>query len=472
MLRLPSFRQLLLLAFLLLAGLLGAVALRGLITLEKLVEQSRVGADLAVRASADAQLLAERSLAMERAARQFLVLDDAALRERFDEARRDARAAHQRLAADLPGSTAVTQWQEQLAAIEARLDEPGQPTKQRGVALAEDFRTLDTLNQAIAGQVRQRIEARNDALLAGLDEGRAALGRQLLGAFALALLLALGFGLWLVRPLRKLEAAIVRLGENRLDRPIAIPGPADLRALGRRLDWLRLRLVELDADKARFLRHISHELKTPLAALREGVSLLDEGVAGPLNDSQHEIARILGQNTLALQNQIEDLLRFNAAAFEARRLTRRPTELAAFIRGTIDGQRLQWQAKRLEVTLDGGPLTAEIDPDKLGAALGNLLSNAIRFSPDGGAIRFSLARESGRARIEIADQGPGVAPNDRERVFEPFYQGERQPPGARRGSGIGLSIVREYIVAHGGDITLLPGEPGARFRIELPHVDD
>jgi two-component system sensor histidine kinase GlrK len=306
--------------------------------------------------------------------------------------------------------------------------------------------------------------------VSALEAGRLALGRQAFAALALAVVLALGFGVWLARPMKRLEGAIVRLGENRLDEAIDIPGPADIRLLGRRLDWLRLRLGELDADKARFLRHVSHELKTPLAALREGVALLEEGVTGALSEPQREVARILRQNTVVLQSQIEDLLRFNAAAFEARRLVRRKTELGEVIGRLVSEQRLQLQARRLHVDVGGGPLWAEVDPEKLGIALGNLLSNAIRYSSPGGTIELRLSRTDGGARIDIADAGPGVAPADRARVFEPFYRGERQPGDAVRGSGIGLSIVHEYIAAHGGRIELLPVEPGAHFRIDLPHA--
>jgi two-component system sensor histidine kinase GlrK len=133
-------------------------------------------------------------------------------------------------------------------------------------------------------------------------------------------------------------------------------------------------------------------------------------------------------------------------------------------------QRLQWQARQLAVHIEGGPVAAEIDADKLGTALGNLLSNAIRFSPVGATIRFSVTRVPGRACIDIVDQGPGVAAADRARVFEPFYRGERQPSDAVRGSGIGLSIVHEYITAHGGQIELLDDGPGAHFHIEIPHA--
>lgn len=200
------------------------------------------------------------------------------------------------------------------------------------------------------------------------------------------------------------------------------------------------------------------------------MSLLEEGVTGTLSDDQKEVARILRQNTVLLQSQIEDLLRFNAAAFEARKLVRQRVELIGLIQDLVSRQRLQWQARQLAVKVDGSPLWAEVDPDKLGTALGNLLSNAIRFSPPGATIRLQVSRVPGRACIDIVDQGPGVAAADRARVFEPFYRGERQPSDAVRGTGIGLSIVHEYITAHGGVVELLDDAPGAHFHIELPHA--
>ena len=475
-----SFRQLLLVAFLLVAGLLSAASLRGLFTLERLLAQSAQGAQEALRLSAAAQLLAERSVEMERAARQFLVLGDAALRQRFDDAAEPAVQALEQLGGGAGLAKHVAQWQAQLALVREQLDSaPVQAGErlsgasaaravEREQALTGAFREFDGLNTAIAEQVRLHTESRNQALLLELENRRVALAQQILGAIGLAGALALVFGLWLARPLKRLEVAIVDLGENRLDTPIDIRGPVDVRLIGQRLEWLRLRLAELDADKARFLRHVSHELKTPLATLREGVSLLEEGVAGSLNDKQREVAGILRHNTGVLQGQIEALLRFNAAAFEARRLVRRKTELGTLLRALAAAQRLPSQAKQLSIVVVGEPLGAEVDADKLGMALGNLLSNAIRFSPVGATIHCSVSREAGRACIDIADAGPGVAPADRARIFEPFYRGERQPQGAARGSGIGLSIVHEYITAHGGQVELLPDSPGARFHIELP----
>ena len=467
-----SFRQTLLAAFLLIAGLLAAASLGGLFTLERVMAQSRVATASALLLTADARQLAELRVAMERSARQYIVLDDPSLLRGFTQASDDAtRLLGEMGRHDLPQALA-TQWLAQIEPIKDELGGPKASIQQREDALDQSFRTLDRLNAQIAEAVRRLDDERSAALQTQLEDGRASVGTQVLGAIVLAALLALAFGVWLTRPLKRLERAIAGLGENRMDAPVDIRGPSDLRSLGRRLEWLRLRLKELDEDKARFLRYTSHELKTPLAALREGVALLEDGVAGPMTADQREIARILGHNTATLQNQIEALLRFNAAAFEARRLNRSETDLRALLHALVEEQRLQWQARHLKIEVNGEAPELAVDADKLSAALGNLLSNSIRFSPVDGTLAITLSSSPGTVRIDLQDQGPGVAPADRERIFEPFFRGEVQPDDAVRGTGIGLSIVREYIQAHGGRVDLLSDGPGAHFRIELPHVSD
>ncbi len=478
MIRLPriSFRQILLFGFVSVAGLLVAASIGGLLTLERLADRGRDTVLESARLTGAVRQLSERGVSLERSARQYLVLEDRSLRQRFetdaDECERLLGVLREHEGSDLDPQ-ALQSWQDQLTEIRRLLDEAAKsgPSRKREQALAARFRELSTLTPSLADGVRRQVQSSNGTLQLQLEAGRVRVGQQVLGALGLAAVLSLTIGLWLTSPLRRLEQAIVGLGENQLDAPINVRGPADLHALGQRLDWLRLRLAELDADKARFLRHVSHELKTPLAALREGVALLEDEVAGTLNTKQREVARILRDNTALLQRQIEDLLHFNAAAFAAGHLERQPTELAALIESIIDTQRLQWQGRELQVRVQGGPLQAEIDPAKLGVALGNLLSNAIRFTPVNGHITFTLARQSPRALIDLQDDGPGIAPADRPLVFEPFYRGERQPEDALRGTGIGLSIVKEYIAAHGGQITLLPSERGAHFRISLPCSD-
>ena len=463
-----SFQQLLLFAFLLITALLVGVAVRSVFQYDLLMTQSRDAAARAVTLSGAAQSLAERSAAMERAGRQSLVLNDAVLRRRFTDAEHDANNALDKLVQNDLGVPAADAWRQQLNVINDLMNGSPDSALTRESSMAVQFRDLDALNTNIAQQAQLLIDTQNSALATRIENARKRLMRQVIAASVLAVTLALAFGVWLARPFKRLERAIVGLGENRLDVPIDIRGPADVRRVSQQLEWLRLRLTELDADKARFLRHVSHELKTPLAALREGVSLLEDGVTGALNPAQREVAQILQQNTVALQGQIEALLRFNAAAFEARELRRERTALLPLIEEQIDSQRLQWQGQGLTVRASGEPLMITVDPVKLGTAIANLLSNAIRFSSRGGTIAIEVSSTPEFVRIDIGDAGPGIAPGDRDRVFEPFFRGERQPEHAVKGTGIGLSIVQEYIAAHGGRISLLPDGPGARFRIELP----
>jgi two-component system, NtrC family, sensor histidine kinase GlrK len=465
-----SFRQLLLIAFLLIAALLGGTALRALVILDRLMAQSAQEAARALELNGAAQSLAARTAVMERAARQSLVLNDAVLGRRYAEESRAARTTLQEMTANGLAPGEAVQWQARIDAITEMLEGPAATALERERAVASEFRELEAINNNIIGQIQALIAESNRALGSRLDASRARLTQQVVITVSLAVVLALGLGLWLARPFRRMERAIVNLGENRLQEPVRIGGPSDVRRVSQQLEWLRLRLTELDVDKARFLRHVSHELKTPLAALREGVALLQDGVTGDLNNSQQEVVKILQQNTLSLQGQIEALLRFNAAAFEARQLHRRKTDLLALLHEQVEAQCLQWQARRLSVQVDGAPLWLQVDPDKLGTAIANLLSNAIRFSPDGGRIRVGLSTHAPGIWIDIEDDGPGVAEADRDRVFEPFYRGERQPDDAVRGSGIGLSIVQEYIAAHGGRIALLSDSRGGHFRIELPNA--
>jgi two-component system, NtrC family, sensor histidine kinase GlrK len=465
-----SFRQLLVLAFLLIAALLGAASLRALFALETLTTQSRETAASAVELSAAAQSLTERSASMERTSRQAIVLNDRVLRERYEAAARDAAGVLDRLAEHGVKGDLIAQWKSRVVAVTALQSGPPATALDREQQVAREFRELDEVSTAISQQVQRAIETQNRSLLDKLEASRKFLGQQVVSAIVLAMLLALVFGIWLTRPLKRLEAAIVGLGENRLHEAITIHGPADLQMVGQRLDWLRLRLVELDADKSRFLRHVSHELKTPLASLREGVSLLEDGIAGELSDNQREVAKILRHNTGLLQGQIEDLLRFNAAAFEARQLRREKTDLVQLVEKQVEAQRLQAQAHDLHVLVTGKAVHMEVDPEKIGTALANLISNAIRFSPLHGTISIELSQLDESVRIDLQDEGPGIAVADRERIFEPFFRGERQPADAIRGSGIGLSIVHEYISAHGGRIELLTNTSGAHFRIELPYA--
>src|SRR5690606_25665377 len=325
---------------------------------------------------------------------------DPAFEELYVEASADAHGLLEAMAEALPETSAdaIAAWREESQAAQTILRRHADSDISDAAELGQIFGRLAAINNRLAEDSKIEVERRNQLLLDDLEKRQGVLSLMVIGTMALAAVLAIAFGLWLSRSLSQIGSAIGRLGENRFDQAIWAEGPADLRALAEQLDWLRLRLAGLENDKARFLRHVSHELKTPLAALSEGVALLNEGVVGTLSPQQQEIAGILRQNTLALQNQIEDLLRYNAAAFEGQQLRRTSIDLAKLLHQIIDTQRLQWQARGVQVSVEGGPQFVTADLEKLTVALSNLLSNAIRFSEAGNRIRFVLSRENERVR--------------------------------------------------------------------------
>jgi len=460
-----SFRQILLAGFLLISIVLGAAAVQGLRLLETFADQARTGADMAIDLTSSAQKLAERTIDMERSARQYRVLQDPALKARFLDQRVAAEGALRVFATAAPatlGGVADT-WRAAAQQAESALDDTAGDQ-----ALREALDRLHRINERLSADARVWVSRQNTGLLDALEANRVRLATEVMGAVAAAIVIAGLFGWWLSRPVRQIERGIEQLGESRFEDRIAVSGPEDLQEVGMRLDWLRQRLIELEADRVRMLRHVSHELKTPLAALREGVSLLDDEVAGPLSSGQRELVGILSDNAHVLQGRIEDLLGFNAAVFDARRLRREPIDLRELMTRLADSQRLQAQAHNVSIQLDVARVTLDADREKLAVAVGNLLSNAISFSPADGTVRLRVSRSGDTVLLECVDEGPGVAPEDASRIFDPFFQGRRQPDKAREGSGVGLSIVREYVQAHGGHVRLMPSSKGAHFRIEIP----
>ncbi len=490
----PSFRTTLLASYLVIVGVLGVAAASGWLSLEQFARSSREGGAVAVALSSAVQQLGERTVDMERSARQFLVLEDAVLHERFTAARTEAADALAQLEAALPGAGPIAHEWRTLAertrsalagvtgAAPIRTPSPGMmPTGSRmatvdGATSAASathdviapLARLGELNDALGGRVREVIDGHNLDMLEALDRKREALAGQIVAAIMLALVLAALTGLWLLRPLRRIERAIAELGDNRFDAPIAVSGPSDLRQLGHRMDWLRLRLAELEANRNRVLRHVSHELKTPLASLREGVALLADGVLGRLSPEQREVTGILDHNARALQERIEQLLDYNAIQFDARRLELRPTALQALVHQVAAELQLQAQSRKVRVAVSGDAPPVAADAGKLRIALSNLLANAISFSPEGGEVRVEVSAQPGGARIDCRDDGPGVAPAEAERIFEPFFQGSRRTGRPGKGNGLGLAIVREFVTAHGGSVETMQASHGAHFRIELP----
>src|SRR4030095_15015138 len=215
---------------------------------------------------------------------------------------------------------------------------------------------------------------------------------------------------------------------------------------------------------------VSHELKTPLTAVREGAELLRDNVGGRLTPAQQEIVRLVRENTLSLQKLIEDLLAYHQSrALEPATLG--PVPLADVVRRVVREQKLAAVARMITCDARLAPSIVVGDAAKIRTVIDNLLSNAIKYSPRSGVIELALGEADGYAVLDVSDQGPGIAAGERERVFDSFYSGTAPADGKVKGSGLGLAIGREYAVAQAGRIEVLDrsdGKRGVRFRLWLP----
>ncbi len=406
-----SVLQLLLIVFSLIVFPLIMVLISAKMALDRLAIQSRDAVVESVRIVESGRTLLEEVTEIERSARQFQSLGDPSLYRIYLRQRAQLKHSIGQLRQQNLNDSQPTKL-DQLVAEEQRLHQilrtspSGTPVLHQPLVR---FASLSEHARAVVAESGKTIERQMDIMRRGAASVQRLLFWQAVAVIPAVVTIAVLGTILIARPMRRLEQAVRRLGQGEWSAPVEeVSGPRDLEELGRQLDWLRLRLLDLDGQKVKFLRHVSHELKTPLAALREGAELLGDEAVGKLNAAQDNIVRILCQSSVELQRQIEELLNFShIAQTPALSLNRRPLHLDRLVDNVIDGQEVVLRAKQLRVEklLDAASVTG--DRERLRVVLENLLSNAIKFSPCGGEIQVMLHGHASQVVLEIQDQGPG-----------------------------------------------------------------
>jgi two-component system, NtrC family, sensor histidine kinase GlrK len=236
-------------------------------------------------------------------------------------------------------------------------------------------------------------------------------------------------------------------------------------------------LEQLDRLKADFTAHISHELRTPLTAIREGTALLREGIPGPLTDSQREILDVVRNHSDRLFHTISSILDLSKMEAEMMEYEFTPCDPAALIFRSIDSMQVIASKKGIDLQTyvpDDLPLLL-LDERRMQQVLDNLLSNALKFTPEGGRVVMAAQAQRNRDRnarqvkVIISDTGPGIPEEDLEKVFKRFYQSTRETGRNHPGTGLGLAIARHIVEAHEGCIWVesLVGQ-GSNFMLTLP----
>jgi len=286
-------------------------------------------------------------------------------------------------------------------------------------------------------------------------------------AFAVGVLVAARLG----RAVLRLERAAGSIAAGDLESVVAVQGVREIEALSAAMDGMRSALKEDRDRRARFLASISHDLRTPLTSIGGYLEAIDDGLAAD-GEVLRRYVGIMRDKARLLEGRIAGLLEFARIETGEWRMRFEEVELKAYLEGlcaelredaALAGRRLSFDLAAL------GSFRTRVDKALLARAVENIVSNAIRFSPEGGEIRLSATREGGDPGyfLLIDDQGPGIASADRERVFEPFVRtGPQNDPG---GSGLGLYIAMSVVSGHGWDIRAqeAPGG-GGRISVRIP----
>lgn len=442
-----------------------------------------------VNSTENSRMILERLISMERSIRQFQVLNESELFSSYKEHRNQFLIILESLKIKEKNKNLIEKLEKlreneshlykailikykdnQLLKNEAKLNENSFKL------VKSDLNVFDKLTseaRALINEGENRLGIEAAALSVIGQRVRQRLVYITLASIPFALLLSLLFVNLLTQPIKRIIQAIRNLGEVGFEQPIEINGPKDLKDLGLHLEWLRQKLNHLEDEKQQFIRNVSHELKTPLATLKEGTDLLAENVVGELNTEQLEIIELMKLGNITIHDLIENLLEYQKTISTQVELNVTTFEFKSLLWRIINEYQLPLRSKSitLKSNLSNINITLNADYDKLKIIISNLFSNALKYSPQSGIIGLTLFMHDNFIQLKIEDQGAGIDKQIQSLIFEDYYRGDSPQEWKIKSTGLGLALVKHYLKIHKGTIRLLPPNKkycGARFSLLLP----
>jgi len=425
------------------------------------------------------QLLKSSQIKMERSAAQYLVLRDPALATSYREQSQQILWVTQQLlvaSQDSELQHLVNEYAKTvMALIEHTMPEAEQklatdntilkPIQLKFNALSTVYEQLaqrsNELNTLYITEIKQAAQATRDIMI------------QSLVIIPVSILIAAVFIFLITSPLKILILNIVRLQQGHFDHEINIAGSPEIQEIAQALENMRTRLQALELQKSSFIRHISHELKTPLAAVREGTELLYDNSVGELNAEQQEIAHIIKNSVFRLQKHIEDLLDFNIVLDSTSLQDLESMPINDVVYQVMTDRQLDIKRKKLTFNNNLSDISLISNRKQVAVIIDNILSNAIKYSPNEGVIDISSKLVNQQVQLFISDQGIGIAQENQDKIFDAFYQGPPPEHSAIKGSGLGLTIVKELLLRLNGNIELQhdkSAQQGTKIKITLPRA--
>lgn len=326
-----------------------------------------------------------------------------------------------------------------------------------------------TVNGKVVGftLLDRQVSTRFSSRPAFLVDFYRALGIGALGATCFALLAGVLLAHSLTRPIRELTAATRAMAKGDLAQRIPVRSKDELGVLAESFNHMSAELARAEGARKQMTADIAHELRTPLSLILGHAEALSDGVLPPSAES----FGIIYDEAQRLVRLVEDLRLLSL--FDAGKLTLYPQPVAPseLLERTVAAYRPQAEERGIELVLSVPPTLPKVfaDPDRMGQVLSNLLSNALRHTPVGGRVVLAATAIGDEVRFSVQDSGPGIAPEDLERVFDRFYRADKARSRDEGGSGLGLAISRSIVQSHGGRIWAesTPGQ-GATLCFTLP----
>lgn len=451
-------------------------------SIENLHNTTRVLRDREFAASLVLGAFREAADDLERSEDALLFLHDRASTERMERtiARTEAMAdslplyglgstgAAVRVAASKTRSAAA----EELSAAVA-----GRAAQAEGISVNQTRPAIAEMKRVISdGEVllRNRTVARVDTATIFADRAQRVGLASLVGAVLFAALLAFFLARSISRPVYELDRGMRAVAEGDFSVPLEYSSKRkdEFGRLSASYASMAAQLAELDRMKAEFISVASHELKTPINVIIGYVELLQENVYGEVNPRQQEILATLMKQAHSLTRLVKRLLDISRFEASGGKLDTRDVHLQRFLTNMESSFRVLAHQRGIEFSIRHSselPETVHWDEDRMNEVIGNLLSNAFKFTPREGSVILDIDRVEESVKVTVSDTGAGIDPNQLPQVFEKFFQANNQAQAAVKGTGLGLAIAKEIVEAHEGTISVESTRgQGSTFTVVLP----
>jgi len=464
-------------------------------SLEQLYETSRILRDREFAASMLLGSFRERTDDARRAEDALLFIHDqrsatrmqseidglVALTDSLERYRLDLSATQIRASLDTLRTASRDEYEAASAGRSTVAEMISQQRTRRAIASVDSV--LGASATTLRNRTRQRVaDATNETLQAE---------RLVAGALPIALLMALVIAIWLLRsisrPVYELDRGMRAIAEGDLTHELGL-SPKQGGEFGRLAASYRAmakQLGELERLRAEFVSVASHELKTPINVVIGYLELLQEGIYGEVSPKQKEVLQTINKQAQTLTRLVKRLLDISRFEASGGKIEVRHVDLQRLLTTLESSFSVLANQRDIVFSIQHGkdlPQEVSWDEDRINEVLGNLISNAFKFTARGGKVALTVAAVDSNVVVTVSDTGAGISAAQLPHIFDKFYQADNQAQAASKGTGLGLAIAKEIVQAHGGEITVesrvgegttfvvtLPAEPpGARRRRETP----